>query len=409
MSKLTDTLKAVIEPLRYLIGRNSERIDRIEANPASVQSDMAQSDPKAPDYIKNRIVYDDRKRTLIFEGDVKTYRYAGSSYASDDLDFVLKEDALYEVEFGDNLYIKRCTHLDGRYIQVLLLGSPFHELRHNVNQTDSSVLGDYMSEPIHLKVSLVDESVGYKTLPKHLVPDYNLASELSAGVVKVSEVARGINESYVLPIVLDAAEGKGFIYAMNPLPAAPQEDKLYVRWDFNNWRWVADAYPWAKSTNGNHYKLMFENTTPVFKNENDSTIWTPGTFMPEATASDSGKIPMVQEDGSWGLGEVPSGGGSAGSGGSGEKYIIEATFDGNGDQVFSWRDPVEFSTFANAISNGKWPDVMVISIYDGIVAGVTIPTGIMFADPELSGIVFVTWDYQILFSNDGSLKRTYGG
>lgn len=305
MSKFTDALRVAIEPLRFLIDKNSRRIDELESTPTpapiSVQSDMAQSDPKAPDYIKNRIVYDDRKRTLIFEGDVKTYRYAGSSYQSDDLDFVLKEDALYEVEFGDNLYIKRCTRLSDNYIQVLLLGSPFHELRHNVNRTDSSVLGDYMSEPIHLKVSLVDESVGYKTLPKHLVPEYNLASNLTAGIAKVSEVQHGINMDYVLPIIMESTEG--IIYAVNPLPWWA-EDKQVVRWDQNAPGWVPDDGGWFKATNGEYYKLTFEKTTPVFKNENDSTIWRAGTFMPEATSSDSGKIPMVQSDGSWGLAEA---------------------------------------------------------------------------------------------------------
>lgn len=302
MSKLTDTLRTVLEPFKFLLDRVEKKIDNIDI-PAPVQPDMAQSNPEEPDYIKNRIAYDDRERKLIFEDYVEINRYAGSAYSSDDLDFVLEEGALYEIVFGDDMYIERCTLLEDQYIQVLTLGSPLHSIQCNTLGKYSNAVGDpTFSGPTHLKVSLVDESGGYKTLPKHLVPEYNIASNLNAGVVKVSAVERGVNQNYVLPIIMESTEG--IIYAESPLPPY-RDDKQTIRWDKKRWSWVADDGGWFKSTNGEYYKLTFEKTTPVFKNENNGTIWSPGTFMPKATTSDSGKVPMVQSDGTWGLSDIP--------------------------------------------------------------------------------------------------------
>ena len=329
MSKFTDALRIAIEPLRFLIDKNSRRIDELESTPTpapiSVQSDMAQSDPEAPDYIKNRIVYDDRGRVVVFEGDVMTSRYAGDSYSSGELNFALEADALYEIEYGGKLYMKRCEIDDSGYYVIPVNTPPLVSLRSwsRLNESTEVRSTDRTTTPSLLKVSKVDKSKGFKMIPKHLVPEYAMADGYTAGIVKVDHTENGINTDYVLRTFIET--NSGVLYTENPLPPFRQ-DKQTIRWNANYWTWDAEDGCWFKSTNGEYYHLSFDDRVPVFRDENRNEIWTPGNFLPYVSSSDAGKIPVVQSDGSWGMEEALI----VSSSTKGSKKKFRLTVDDNG-------------------------------------------------------------------------------
>lgn len=321
MSKLIDTLRTAIEPLRYLIGRNSERIDRIEANPASVQSDMAQSDPEAPDYIKNRIAYDNTNRKKIFEGILGGFRYGGEFIYSAEYDFVLKPNALYRIEVAHggviDSTVQRSVERDGGYgIDVVIVLDIAQVYSVSTDPDDGkSTFACYCYDEIPRKVTIfeVEEAECVKTVPRHLIYNLPHAAADTLGAVMVSDNLENLTAS-------------GVIWASEDI-TTDKYGKLHVRQEVQTPWSVPDGHILAatnKAWKGADIKDLLPSTVPV---------------MPSApTAYDSGKIPMVQSDGSWGLGEVPSGSGGGSAGGESVVIVRITITSQNGNTVIGTCD-----------------------------------------------------------------------
>ena len=292
MSKLTDTLKAVIEPLRYLIGRNSERIDdnkkridHMEANPASIQSDMAQSDAEAPDYIKNRIAHDDRSRKVIVDDDIEMHRYQdGYDWSTTDTRWIrTTADKLFSIEAECNGKVcstvgKFVDDPDGDANKIIFIDFLFDESNwlHYIcayffgnGEASFTYFG---GGEMHVRVSEVEEVGETKAIPKQLI----------SGVPRATD--------YVL----------GGVRVWNTIP--------------------------EKEATSNNYESVYMATSGHLYTKRYSLPDTVLNLKAKPTSSDSGKIPMVQEDGSLGLGEALI----VSSSTKGSKKKFRLTVDDNG-------------------------------------------------------------------------------
>ena len=266
MNKFTDALRIAIEPLRFLIDKNSRRIadnvariDKLE--PKAAQSDMAQSNPDAPDFIKNCIAYDRRKRTVLFEGEVSTPNYGGGLYVSDEYPASIKLGGLYSVELKTPS--GKAYSLVGRSVEDVEYGGNW--IRIPVGFSDDSFTLDHIkaeadrmlfygfissSEPAHVTVSEVEDTADFKAVPKHLMSDLPVASMDGVGAVRIDGTT------------LDDTWGYNPVY-ITTWGALYVEDQIQ---------------------------------------QNKAIV-----VMPSApTSSDVGKITRVQSDGTWGLEAIPS-------------------------------------------------------------------------------------------------------
>lgn len=203
---LIDALRMIAEPLRYLIdrvdtkadkaGKRAEeaisKVDNIEF-PAPVQSDMAQGDADAPDYIKNRIAYDITNRKKIFEGILGGFRYGGEFFYSAEYDFVLKPNALYRIEVAHggviDSTVQRSAEIDGGYgINVVIVLDIAQVYNVSTDQDDGkSTFACYYFDEIPRKVTIfeVEEAEDVKTVPRHLMYNLPHAAADTLGAVMV--------------------------------------------------------------------------------------------------------------------------------------------------------------------------------------------------------------------------------
>jgi hypothetical protein len=138
---------------------------------------------------------------------------------------------------------------------------------------------------------------------------------------------------------------------------------------------------------------MHEDKTIEVVESDQANIILPST----PTASDSGKIPMVQEDGSWGLGEIPGSSGSVG----GKKYTLLM------DQYYTgmrYSIDIEFNELFSMVQRGEMPEIQVVVKHEGNdILGVGVVTDLALDDPQT--ILMKLRGGTMAYASDGTLTE----
>lgn len=154
-----DAFKTAINVLRSWF---DEKLDKFDDK--IVQSDYAQSDPEQPDYVRNRIVYDNRQKSIVIpKQNLGAFVYIGTGYACVlpvNAGFV--EGNLYEVICNDVKYYTRCYVKDDC---LTLAGHPETRIFHiqQYNSEELYVVTYYISIAGSLAINAVEDDETKRT------------------------------------------------------------------------------------------------------------------------------------------------------------------------------------------------------------------------------------------------------